>query len=191
MAAQVAEANGLYIDPGEDVKFGKRVYNEADGTWPIQWNGSPYNVVKVIGRKTDEDVTAPDGQLPLAFGWAVGRSKVPITTSATAFVEARDLVVVLDFSASMNDDSTLNDSAAQAQWRRSSARVSSLQAANPGRARPSKFPSAASAVNSAVGTLTAPNEHDLASLQLNARNGDGSAKYPFRNRAATTTARPK
>lgn len=111
MAVQVAEANGLYIDPNEDVLFGKRVYNEADGTWPIEWNGSPFNVVKVVGRKTDEDVSAPDGQLPLAFGWAVGRSKVPLTASATAFVEARDLVVVLDFSASMNDDSTLNDSA--------------------------------------------------------------------------------
>jgi hypothetical protein len=176
----------LYIDPDQDVLFGKRVYNEADGTWPIQWNGSPFNVVKVVGRKTDEDVSAPDGQLPLAFGWAVGRSKVPLTASATAFVEARDLVVVLDFSASMNDDSTLVDSAlAQSQVESQlDAMWNSLQTANPkwpGTAI-SKFPSTGfGQVKSAAGTYVASTDTNtiFTTLQLNARNGDGSAKYPF------------
>ena len=186
MAAQVAEANGLYIDPAQDVKFGKRVFNEANGSWPIQWDSSPYNVVKVIGRKTDEDVSAPDGQLPLAFGWAVGRSKVPLTASATAFVEARDLVVVLDFSASMNDDSTLNDSAlalsqVEAQL---DAMWNSLQAANPkwSGTSVSKFPSAGfGQVKSAAGTYVSSTDTNtiFTTLQLNARNGDGSAKFPF------------
>ena len=186
MAQQVAEANGLYIDPNSDVRFGKRVFNPANNTWPIQWNASPYNVVQVNGRKTDEDVTAPDGQLPLAFGWAVGRSKVPITTSATAFVEARDLVVVLDFSASMNDDSTLGvsrlsqtqvESQLDAMW-------AALQAANPkwpGTAI-SKFPAVGfGQVKSAAGTYVSSTDTNtiFTTLQLNARNADGSPKFPF------------
>ena len=35
---------------------------------------------------------------------------MPLEASATAFMEARDLVLVLDFSASMNDDSSFNSS---------------------------------------------------------------------------------
>jgi len=107
MAAQVAEANGVYIDPTNDVRFGKRGFDEASGTWPIQWDVAPFNVVQVVARRTGSDLEQPDGEFPLAFGWAVGRDHVPIQTSATAFVEARDLVIVLDFSASMNDDSSL------------------------------------------------------------------------------------
>ncbi|QDT71155.1 vWA domain-containing protein [Lacipirellula limnantheis] len=198
MAAQVAEANGLYIDPGEDVTFGKRVFDEASGNWPIQWGASPFNVVKVVGRKTDEDVTAPDGQLPLAFGWAVGRSKVPLTASATAFVEARDLVVVLDFSASMNDDSTLLDSAlSQAQVEAQlDAMWASLQSANPKwpSTTTSKFPSTGfGQVKSAAGTYVASTDTNtiFTTLQLNARNGDGSAKYPFPQSGRNSNGTPK
>ena len=186
MAEQVAAANGLYIDPDTDVRFGKRVFNAANNTWPIQWGASPYNVVQVNGRRTDEDVTAPDGQLPLAFGWAVGKSKVPLTTKATAFVEARDLVVVLDFSASMNDDSTLRDSAlSQAQVESQlDAMWASLQSANPKwpGTSVSKFPSTGfGQVKSAAGTYVASTDVNtiFTTLQLNARNADGSAKFPF------------
>lgn len=109
VAADVAAANGVYIDPDTDVQFGKRYYDEAADEWPIAWDESPYNVVRVKARRTNaDDLEAPDGELPLAFGWAVGRESVPVATSATAFVEARDLVLVLDFSGSMNDDSDLS-----------------------------------------------------------------------------------
>jgi hypothetical protein len=108
VAADVAERNGIYIDPDTDVSFGNRRYDPATGTWPIAWGGSPVNVVRVVARRTGSDITAADGEFPLAFGWAVGRTSVPIETSATAFVEARDLVVVLDFSGSMSDDSELS-----------------------------------------------------------------------------------
>ena len=80
---------------------------------PSSGMSSRYNVVQVVARRTGDDSSAPDGQFPLAFGWAVGRSQVPIQTSATAFIEARDLVVVLDFSASMNDDSSLKSGLGQ------------------------------------------------------------------------------
>lgn len=107
MAQNVAEANGIYVDPATDVKFGRRRYNASSGTWVTEWGLTPYNVVQVTARKTNSDVNAPDGELPLAFGWAVGRSQVPLQTKATAFIEARDLAVVIDYSGSMNYDSNL------------------------------------------------------------------------------------
>ena len=97
----------------QDVKFGKRVYNPSTGEWPVQWGGAPFNVVKVTARRTGDDTTAPDGEFPLAFGWSIGKDSVPLQTSATAFTEARDLVLVLDVSASMNDDSSFNIDAAR------------------------------------------------------------------------------
>ncbi len=107
VAAQVAAANGVYVDPDTDITFGRRGYDATTGTWPIEWGGSPVNVVKVVASKSNPDPTAPDAKLPLAFGWAVGKDSVEMTSSATAFVEARDLVLVLDFSGSMSDDTEL------------------------------------------------------------------------------------
>ena len=107
MAAKVAEANGVYIDPERDVRFGKRRYDASSNTWPVEWDATPVNVVQVVARRTNTDTSAPDAQLPLAFGWAVGRESVEILASATAFVEARDMVLVLDFSGSMSDDTEI------------------------------------------------------------------------------------
>ncbi len=116
MAADVALANGVFVDPAADVFFGKRKYDEATDSWPIVWGDSPYNVVRVVARRNNpDDLEAPDGEFPLAFGWAVGRHSVPLTTSATAFVEARDMVLVLDFSGSMNDDSSIGSQLSQSQ----------------------------------------------------------------------------
>lgn len=106
VAATVAQANGVFVDPQSDVTFGRRAYNAASGTWPITWGSSPYNVVKVTARRENQNLEAADGRLRLAFGWAVNKESVALRTSATAFVEARDMVLVMDFSGSMNDDST-------------------------------------------------------------------------------------
>jgi len=105
MAVDVAAANGVHIDGNRDVVFGKRNYDPATGEWNIAWNSTPYNVVKVTTRRDQPDLSAPDGKLALSFGWAVGHPTIDLAASATAFVEARDMVVVLDFSGSMNDDS--------------------------------------------------------------------------------------
>ena len=105
MAEQVAAYNGVYIDPNVDVVFGKRTYDEGSGTWNITWNAEPYNVVKVIARRDDPDTTQPDSEVKLAFGWAVGKPSIPLSVSASAFVEARDIAMVLDYSGSMNFDS--------------------------------------------------------------------------------------
>jgi len=107
VAVMVAEANGVYIDPDRDVQFGKRVYNPDDGSWPIVWGDQPYNVVRVEVHMDNPSMDAPDHELELLFGAFVGQPSVPLSASASAFVEARDLVVVLDFSGSMNDDSDI------------------------------------------------------------------------------------
>lgn len=185
MAETVAAANGVYIDPATDVRFGKRKYDSDTGTWPIAWDESPYNVVQVMARRTSEDSAAPDGQFPLAFGWAVGRSQVPILTSATAFVEARDLVVVLDFSASMNDDSSLRSSLGQTQAESSlDAMWDALVAADPkfSGTSQSKFPAdGLGNLNSYSGQhITATTYSSIrAALGVDQNNSDGSRKYPF------------
>lgn len=113
VAAEVAEINGVFVDPDADVKFGNRRYDEANDEWPIAWDEEPYNVVRVQARRDQDDTSRSDGRLPLAFGWAVGMSSVELVNSATAFFEARDIVVVMDYSASMGYDSQFRDASRQ------------------------------------------------------------------------------
>ncbi|MEX0585520.1 MAG: pilus assembly protein TadG-related protein, partial [Pirellulales bacterium] len=104
-AVEVAASNGVFVDASQDVEFGKRYYDEPTDSWPIAWGVEPYNVVKVSARREKDDTSAPDGQLRLSFAWIFGQEKAELHADATAFVEARDIVAVLDYSASMNDDS--------------------------------------------------------------------------------------
>ena len=196
MAAQVAAANGVYINPATDVQFGKRVFDSATGTWPIQWNTSPFNVVQVVARRTNTDTNAADGQLPLAFGWAVGRSMVPIQTSATAFVEARDLVVVLDVSASMNDDSSLRSPLGQSEAEKLlDGMWTSLVAADPKwpGTTDSKFPATGfGQVNSYYGTYISSNDTNTIRYYLGLNQNDGySRKYPFPQAGRYSSGAPK
>jgi Flp pilus assembly protein TadG len=187
MAVQVALANGVFVDPDLDVAFGKRGFDAQSQTWPIQWGATPYNVVKVTARRTNQDLSAEDGQLKLNFGWAVGKSSVPLTTSATSFVESRDIVLVLDYSASMNDDSTIGSFSKLGQanveanldqmW-------NALVAADPkfnGSAK-SKFTSTGfGLINSPVGTYHSSTNSDTVfnALGLGATDGSGNLLYPF------------
>ncbi len=198
MATDVAEGNGVYVNPETDIRFGKRSFNTANGTWPVTWGATPYNVVQVIARRTASDVSAPDGQLPLAFGWAVGRSKAPIQTSATAFVEARDLVMVLDYSGSMNYDSNILDSSLPSSdvvtlldgiW-------TALRNADPKwpGTSISKFPSTGfGSINSAAGTYVSSTDTATirSTLGLNTNNGDGSRKYPYPQAGRNSDGSPK
>ena len=52
-------------------------------------------------------VTMQMTDLPLFFGPLVGRDKFSISATSVAVYQPRDIVLVLDFSASMNDDSEL------------------------------------------------------------------------------------
>jgi Flp pilus assembly protein TadG len=196
MAAEVADANGVYVDPDSGVEFGKRIYNPANGDWSVQWGGAPYNVVRVTARRTGADTSAPDGEFPLAFGWAIGKDSVPLEASSTAFTEARDLVLVLDWSASMNDDSSLNSSLSLCTveglldgcW-------DALVVADPKwpGTSTSKFPSTGfGLVNSYNGTYLSSTDTATIrnSLGLNA-NVDGSRQYPFPQAGRYSSGLPK
>jgi len=188
MAADVAEANGVYVDPDTDVQFGKRLFDANTETWSVQWGVAPYNAVRVVARRTESDSSAPDGQFPLAFGWAVGRSQVPIRTSAVAYVEARDLVVCLDWSSSMNNDSSIRafdtlgqvntENALDAMW-------DALVAAHPHWPGTgiSKFPaSGLGDVNSYYGTYVPYNSSRTViyeALRLDQPDGQGNSYVPF------------
>lgn len=197
MAVMVAEANGVYIDPVQDVQFGKRTYDPSTGHWGVQWGASPYNVVKVTARRTNSDLTAPDGELPLTFGWAIGKDSVPLTTSATAFVEARDLVLVLDYSGSMNYDSLLTSTLGTSEAHMLLDNIwNSLVAADPKwpGTNQSKFPSTGfGKINSYEGVYYSSNDTNAIRswLGLNDNNADGSRKHPFPQAGRNSSGLPK
>jgi hypothetical protein len=197
MAAQVAEANGVVIDPDTDVEFGKRIYDPTGSTWSVQWGGTPYNVVKVTAHRDDPNVDAPNGELPLAFGWAIGKDSVPLTTSATAFTEARDLVLVLDWSASMNDDSQLASSlSVEAVEDLLDGMWDDLVAANPTwpGTSTSKFPSTGlGQINSYYGTYVSSSDTTTIrnTLGLSANGSDGKRLYPFPQAGRNSDDSPK
>ena len=105
MAEKVALMNETYIDPEEDVRLGRRVYDPEAGRYRVRWGSSPYNVVEVAARKDNPDTSAPDGQMPAFFSRVFGMTGHTFRVSSVAYTEPRDLVLVLDYSASMNDDS--------------------------------------------------------------------------------------
>ncbi|MCA9089851.1 MAG: hypothetical protein KDA90_14600 [Planctomycetaceae bacterium] len=108
-AAEVAALNGVYVDPNVDVEFGQRSTDPNTGAATINWGASPANVVRVSARRSAEDTTAPDGRLKLFFGPVISTNTTNLMTQAAAYVESRDIALVLDFSASMNDDSSFDN----------------------------------------------------------------------------------
>ena len=107
MAEDIVTMNGLYIDPAVDVELGHRLLAEDGISYVETWGSPPYNMVKVKIRKTNADTTAPDGRLSLFFAPVMGEKSQSLTTEATAFIESRDIVTVLDYSGSMTFDSLL------------------------------------------------------------------------------------
>ena len=105
-AQSVGTLNGIYIDPAVDVRFGRWNLNASTGVSTITWDVTPANAVKVTARRTNANTTLPDGQLKTLFAGVFGKKSVSISTSATAYIESRDIGMVLDYSSSMNDDSS-------------------------------------------------------------------------------------
>ena len=105
VAKEVVELNGFYLDADRDVEFGQRVLDDNTGEATIVWGQTPFNAVKVTVRKTNPDKEAPDAKLDLFFAKMLDEENVAIQVNAVAYIDARDLVVVMDFSGSMNYDS--------------------------------------------------------------------------------------
>lgn len=107
MAEKVTAINGFYISPDVDVELGRRILTSTGEGYSDSWGSGPYNMVRVNIRKDNKDPKAPDARLPLVFAGVVGEDSQVLTTSATAFIESRDIVAVLDYSGSMGYDSLL------------------------------------------------------------------------------------
>ena len=184
-AATVASQNGVYVDPDNDVQFGTRYYDDATQRWLVDWGVSPYNAVKVTARRDQADTREPDGRLMMSFGWAVGMGSVEIISEANAFVEARDIVTVLDYSGSMNDDSELSSNLPLADVEANLDQMwTALVTQDPKwpESDVSKFPSTGfGAVNSAEGTYVSSGNVDtiFEELGLDQLDVDGNPVFPF------------
>lgn len=108
-AAAVAQMNNVYVNESTDVTFGRRYYDAATKSYLIDWHAgaSQTNVVKVTARRDGSNKSAPDAKVPSLF--AIGTGGTTIKTDATAFIDPRDMVIVQDFSRSMNFDSYFTD----------------------------------------------------------------------------------
>jgi hypothetical protein len=132
----------------------------------------------------------------LAFGWAIGKDSVPLQVSSTAFTEARDLVLVLDFSGSMNYDSQLTsnlglgaaEDLTDGMW-------DALQEANPTWSDgASKFPAAGfGGINSYEGTYVSSttNSTIISTLGLNQNDTNGARKFPYPQAGRYSNGLPK
>lgn len=93
-----------------DVTFGKMAWDNATNSYTTNWGDAqtPYNVVKVRAERDAGGGASPDSRLPLFFAPVIGHTKATIGAVATASFQPRDIMVVLDFSGSMNDDSSFD-----------------------------------------------------------------------------------
>jgi len=190
VAEKVARLNGVYIDPETDVKFGKR-YQDSSGTFHMEWGeaAKPYNVVKVIARKTNSTEGQPDSKLKLFFAGFMNEKTAAVTTSAIAFIEARDIVIVLDYSGSMSYDSEFGAMSSSRLGKTpveenlddiwNTLVASGTTYSDTGKL---KFPSDGyGLINSAVGTYKSSSNDDTVfySLGLDEVDSSGNLKYPF------------
>lgn len=109
----VGPESGLGIDPDNDIELGRRDWDSNNGTWVFNFGAgaTPYNIVRVTGRlavvRVDNGVDPPyddDRRLPLFFAPVLGREKVEMEVGSVATFQPRDMMLVLDYSGSMNDD---------------------------------------------------------------------------------------
>ncbi len=102
---RTGDRSSVTIDPIADITFGKTVWNGNSQNYSIQWgdNATPYSIVKVRAMRTIS--SGGDNRLPLFFAPAFGSRTADVGAEAVATFQPRDIVVVLDFSGSMNDDS--------------------------------------------------------------------------------------
>lgn len=108
---KVALANGVYVNADVDVVFGRRSKNAVSGDWEMNWNveASKTNAVKIIARRDNPNLAEPDGKVPALFSAVMGNKGSIVRAESIAYIEPRDMVVVHDFSRSMNFDSYFSD----------------------------------------------------------------------------------
>lgn len=112
----VGNHSGLLLDPSVDVELGRRDWNSANSSFRFEFGPKavPYNIVRVTGR-LDDVWNATSGQmenrkLPLFFAPAIDNDDVIMKVGSVATYQPRDMVLVLDYSGSMNDDTEFKSS---------------------------------------------------------------------------------
>ena len=106
----VGNHSGLLLDPTVDVELGRRDWDSANSTFKFEFGPTavPYNIVRITGR-LDHVYNSATGQtenrkLPLFFAPAIDQDNVIMKVGSVATYQPRDMVLVLDYSGSMNDD---------------------------------------------------------------------------------------
>lgn len=92
LAAQTATFNSQHSSDYE-MKYGN-------------WNPTTKSFSETTVNPGALQITMTYPNMPFFFGKVLGKDTFTITSSATAMFQPRDIMVVLDYSASMNDDST-------------------------------------------------------------------------------------
>jgi Flp pilus assembly protein TadG len=72
------------------------------------WNPTTRSFTETSVNPSSMTVSMTYPNMPFFFGKVLGKDTFSITASSTAMFQPRDIVVVLDYSASMNDDSTFD-----------------------------------------------------------------------------------
>lgn len=93
----VGGAGGLVLTPGKEIILGHLDWDPIAEEFSYDWGVTPYNIVKVTGSV----------KLPLFFAPVIGHGSgegIAIHTSAIATYQPRDIILALDYSGSMNDD---------------------------------------------------------------------------------------
>lgn len=112
-ALEVARLNrvgpypGLLLDSTTDIELGRRDWDASTQSFSLSFgpNAVPYNVVRVTGRLGGSGSgSSVNGSLPLFFAPAVGQNNVDMNVTSVATFQPRDMMLVLDYSGSMNDD---------------------------------------------------------------------------------------
>ncbi|MDA0282760.1 MAG: VWA domain-containing protein [Planctomycetota bacterium] len=107
----VGNHSGLLLDPAVDIELGRRDWDSGNSTFVFNFGPQavPYNIVRVTGR-LDSVFNAGTGQtedrrLPMFFAPAINHENVTLKVGSVATYQPRDMIITLDFSGSMNDDS--------------------------------------------------------------------------------------
>lgn len=115
-ASEVASLNavgnhsGLLLDPSVDIELGRRDWDSTNSAFTFSFGPQavPYNIVRITGRLDNvwNSTTgrSEDRRLPLFFAPAINQDNVTMSVGSVATYQPRDLVLVLDYSGSMNDD---------------------------------------------------------------------------------------
>ena len=104
---------GLLVDSDTDIELGRRDWDPVNETFVFTFGpkGVPYNIVRVTGRL--DEISVNDGSNPpqvvdrrvsMFFAPVLGHNQIKMQVTSVATFQPRDIMLVLDYSGSMNND---------------------------------------------------------------------------------------